>query len=56
MMFLNDVFGKYSFCMIFFGNICIRLVLVYVDFIFYLNVGHVDHSIFEWCLRNIVFV
>ena len=54
MMFLNDVFGKYSFFMIFFGNICIRLVLVYVDFIFYSNVGHV--SIFEWCLRNIVFV
>ena len=45
MMFLN-VFGKYSFCMIFFGNICIRLVLVYVDFIFYPNVGHVDHSLF----------
>ena len=46
MMFLNDVFGKYSFCMIFFGNICTRLVLVYVDFMI-LNVGHA--SIFEWC-------
>ena len=34
-MFLNDVFGKYSFCMIFFGNICTRLVLVYVDFMIY---------------------